>query len=79
MSSSTAGFPEDRATLQNLELLKRQKCEPAVTLDLECAVNWLTGLAGHAHSQQPSAERMLAEDERRATRGAALPCVSVGE
>lgn len=30
-------------------------------------------------SQQPGAERMLAEDERRATRGAALLCVNVGE
>lgn len=30
-------FAGNRATLQNLELLKGQKCEPAVTLDLECA------------------------------------------
>jgi hypothetical protein len=76
-------FRGNRATLQNLELLKGQKCESAVTLDLECAgfagfqlANW--GKPGMPMGQQPGAEGMLAGDDRRATRGAALPCVSVG-
>lgn len=30
-------FALNRANRQNLELLKRQKCESAVALDLECA------------------------------------------